>query len=191
MRQIRHFYPLFGAIAVEPPDQRRLGQQIGRHVRKRVAPLGTGWGWGGRDRNFTVDEQGHAALDAEQLGLLLFFGAGLLVVAIDGNLLTNVLFEQLGGREQIVTVVLLEHVEERTLRQAVEPHRLRLNAARDVLEGELDLTRSEPQASDVAHDAEVLVVDGDRDALALGLVALLPRRRPLLGQARRHLTTDQ
>ena len=79
----------------------------------------------------------------------------------------DVLAQQLVGLEQVVLVVLLEHVETRRLGQRSEVHRRRVDRGRDVHEPQVERAARQLDVADVAHEREVRVVDGECE---LGLV---------------------
>jgi hypothetical protein len=168
--EVAHLHPLLFDAARQQPDERRLRNQVRRHVRKYEAPAEAG-------DDFTVDAQNGAVLDRQHVGQLDLVRAELLVVANDLDLPADVFFEQLLGREQVIAVVLLEHLQLVGRVQTAQVHRLGLDVCRDVRERELDAPAPELEPALLAHQAEVRVVDGDRDLLAaLGGRALAERR---------------
>ncbi|MCK6538015.1 MAG: hypothetical protein L6Q84_33995, partial [Polyangiaceae bacterium] len=67
------------------------------------------------------------------------------------------LFQELLRGEQVVAIVLLQHRQP----AALDAHRLRLDVRRHVAELEVHRARAHVHLAHLAHQTEVLVVDGD------------------------------
>ena len=102
------------------------------------------------------------------------------MVAISAHGFADVLLEQGLRREQIVTVVLLQHVHATACAPSIASvHGLRLDVSGHVAKLELDFTGTElGQLAHFTHEAEVLVVNGDADLLAIVGGGQAVRRSP-------------
>ena len=101
--------------------------------------------------------------------------AAVLARAHQCDLAADVLAQQLFRFEQVVLVVLFEHAERRRLGQRTEVHRGRIDGRGDVHELQVEASGRHPEVSDVAHQRDVGVVDGDRQVgLIVSVVTCCP-----------------
>ena len=171
-RQVGRLDALGGRPRVaKQPDERGLGDQV--------------VGQGGED-DLAVVPHVDLAVDlvdrpvgAEERHLLV--GA---VGLVEAHLLAHVLLHELGRRQEVVLVVLLEDLETCGVRERLEMHAGRIDLRGDIAELHLEHARVEPDLARVFHEAEIAVVDGHHHVL-------LVIARDRLGCRRRQVRTPQ
>jgi hypothetical protein len=139
-------------------EQGRLGDQVGRQ-------LGEGDATRRVEGDFVADAQYGSAVDREHLRLQGLLPLCFAVPAVDRHGPSHVLLQQLLRIQEVVQVVLLEDVEAPSAERP-NAHGLRLDGRGDVGELELDAAAVDGQRAHLAHEPEVLVVDGDRHGVA-------------------------
>src|SRR5690606_24017181 len=85
--------------------------------------------------DLAIDTEHRSTFNSEHVGFDDLFGAELLVVTSDLDLLPDVLFEELIGSEQVVAIVLFKNCEKIVPVEALQVNGLRLNVGGDVSEG--------------------------------------------------------
>ncbi|MNS64903.1 hypothetical protein D3C72_980490 [compost metagenome] len=149
-----------GALHVEQPDQTRLRDQIRRQVRQDHLA-------GRLQVNLVADAVDVALVGADQGGLEDLRRLAVLGGRADLDLLAHVLLHELGRGDQVVLVVLLEHVHAVGVRDRAEADAGGVDLARDVAEAQRQLAFGQRQPAGVFDQAQVVVVDGDGEVLAL------------------------
>ena len=148
----------FGA-ALQLPHQRRLRDQVLGH-------LGKGDPAGIVEGDFVPDPQHRAVVHRQHLCVHHLVPSLPLVPPVQLHRPAHVLLEQLLRAEQVVLVVLFKDVQARP-REWSHVDRFRLDGGGDVGELQSDASLPHREIPDLAHEAEVLVVDRDGHGLAV------------------------
>jgi hypothetical protein len=81
------------------------------------------------------------------------------IVAVEANALAHVLFQELGARDEVVLVVLLEDAQPGGIRERLQAHGGGVDLRRHVLPLHVAEAGGQPDLAHVLHEAEVAVVD--------------------------------
>ena len=157
--EVRDLDFLLTARRVEPPQQRRLGDEVVGDLGETEAP-------GIVERDLTADPQDRTAVHRHDLRLDRLVHAGLRIGPIHVYGPADVLLEELLGAQQVELVVLLEHLQ-RTTAERSDVDRFGLDTGRDVAVLQSNAPRREVECPDLAHEPEVLVVHGYRHRVTL------------------------
>ncbi len=141
--------------AVELSHQSGTGAEIGRHLGEDDAARHIGL-------DAVADLQHHAVGHAQHLGFLHHLVAAVGIDADDPHHAADGFLEKLLRRQQVEVEVLLQHVEGPGAR--FEQRRLGPDLAADIDEGDVVLALHQVDRARIAHQRQILVVDGDRDA---------------------------
>ena len=161
-----------GAGVVERPDERRVRVEVARQLGK-LDVIGA---QSGDDLVADLPHRRVVVAEEARLHFLLARLAVLRAPAHQDDVAADVLAQQLVGLEQVVLVVLLEHVHARRLGERPEVHRRRIHRRRDVHEPQVEAAARQLQIADVAHERDVGVVHGD------GQLDLVVERRRVLSR---------
>ncbi len=179
----------FGDVIRRPGKPARQIVEFHRQLARRVAAdLGDqggaraqiGWHFGEDDAagrlglDTVADLEHHAIGHAQHLGLLHGLLAGLGIGDDDAHGAAHRFLQQLFRRQQVEIEILLQHVE--LPAGGFQQRRFRLDMATDVDEGDIVLALDQGHDPPIAHEGQILVVDGDgharlivqADALLLG-----------------------
>ncbi len=157
--KVRRLDPMRLRAAIgQRPDERWPAVQVVRQLRKPDV-IGVHAG-----DDFLADTPHRRVVVAEELrfDFFLMCGAVLLHGADERDLTTDVLAQQLVGLEQVVLVVLLQHVDARGLGQRSEMHGRRIDGRGNVHELEVEISGRQRQTPHITDERDVGVIDGER-----------------------------
>ena len=147
--------------ALQVNGQRRAVAQVGRHVAISKADIG---GQAGFDAVSVL--QHHAVVVGEHCRLLARFLAIRRIGADGGDALADVFAQERLRAQEVVIKILLQQLQRRAAARD-EARRFRHDARGNIAQGNAVRPRIQRQFARLAHQGEIVVVNGDGDRLAV------------------------
>jgi len=147
--------------ALQINGQRRAVAQVGRHVAISEADIG---GQAGFDAVSVL--QHHAVVVGEHCRLLARFLAIRRIGADGGNTLADVFAQERLRAQEVVIKILLQQLQRRAAARD-KARRFRHDARGNIAQGNAVRPRIQRQFARLAHQGEIVVINGDGDRLAV------------------------
>ena len=147
--------------ALQINGQRRAVAQVGRHVAISEADIG---GQAGFDAVSVL--QHHAVVVGEHCRLLARFLAIRRIGADGGNTLADVFAQERLRAQEVVIKILLQQLQRRAAARD-KARRFRHDARGNIAQGNAVRPRIQRQFARLAHQGEIVVINGDGDRLAI------------------------
>ncbi len=159
--EVTRLHGLLRALAVQQPHQRRLRDESRRQRREhQTSPR--------IHCDASVLEFVDGALLVPDQSCAQRFTRSVLVLHDEFDRLTEVLLHQAGRRDEVVLEVLFQHVQRPGRVERDDMNRGRIDLRGHTLEPEVLDPAGQGDGSNVLHQPQVVIVDGDTDRLLVG-----------------------